>query len=109
MDCSVFEELNKLVEEESDLTVNLLEFKDVQAEVDKACDQYLESCKTALEEIRKETYDTVELIKESTEKRAKMLQKARISVRKHLSIQSRGIARDSGNRIKQILEKIRPG
>ena len=110
LDCNVFEELIKLVEEETDLTINSLEFKDVKAEVDKACDKYLESCKTAVEDIRKETHERVEEIRESTEKRARMLQKARPSVRKHLSNQSRGIARDSANtRIKQIIEELRPG
>lgn len=107
-DYNVFEELNKLVEEETKLTETLLECKDVKAEVDKACDQYLASCRTAVEEIRKETHELVEEIRESTEERARMLEKAKATARKHLSSESRGMAKDAAVRIKQIIEKIRP-
>jgi len=106
---NVFDELNKLVDEEFKVTENLLAYTDVKAEVDKACDQYLESCKTAVEEIRKETHELVKKIRLSTEERAKVLLKAKLTAQKYLSSNSRGLARDSALRIEQILEKIRPG
>jgi len=108
-DSNVFNELNKLVDEESKLTENMIAYKDVKAGIDKACDQYLESCRTAVEQIRKETHGLVEAIRESTEERAKVLQKAKITIQKHLSCDPRGLARDSALRIEKILEKIRPG
>jgi len=108
-DSNVFEELNKLVDEESELYENILAYKNVKEGIDQACDQYLESCKSAVDEIRKETHERVEAIKESNEERAKVLQKAKITIKKHLSLDPRGMARDSAIRIEQIIDKIRPG
>jgi len=104
-DYNVFEELHKLVEEEDSLALTLIECKDVKAEVDKACDQYLATCKSAVEEIRKETHEMVERIKESTEERASMLGKAKITARKYLSNKS-GSGRDARSRIKSLVDKV---
>jgi len=108
-DSNVFDELNTLVDEESKLAKNMLAYKDVKAEIDQACDQYLESCKTAVEQIRNETHEQVEAIRENNEERAKVLQKAKNTIKKLLFCDPRGLARDTALKIEQILEKIRPG
>jgi hypothetical protein len=109
LDNNLFVELNKLVEEESEQTENLLACNDVKTEVNKACDQYLESCKNVVEKIRRETLDLVERIRAGSEERAEMLRDARTTARKHLYNEPRVLTRDAEITVTQILERVRPG